>query len=123
MSLTITGKLVGTVSGTTVQNATSTFTPSTHTGTELHQTVYLSTGTSAVALPVGSVDTSANYYVLLRSLETGSETWGVSFDAGSTTSLQLKAGSIAVLPVIASEAVHIVPSASGIRIEVVVAES
>lgn len=123
MALTLTAKLAASKSGTTVQNATSTFALGDMTGDEMHQTVYVSVGTSAVALPVGSIDTASDYWVLLRNVEDTTGTFTISFDAGTTEVMELAPGEVAgPFKVIGGEAVHVTPSASGIRIEVVACE-
>lgn len=129
MALTITGKLNASKSGTTVTNATNTYSHGDMTGDEMHQTVYVSTGATYVTLTaaatptigIGSIDVSAIHFILLRNMD-DTETWKVSFDAGTTDHLHLHPGGICVIPMNAAKYVSVKASASGVRLEIVAAE-
>lgn len=133
MALTITGKLAATVGGVTVQNATSVYSHGEMAGTEVHQTVYRSVGTSYVTLTaassptigVGSVAVGTDHFIVLRNVGddagTGG-TWLVSFDAGTTDHLDIPLGGIVVLPMNGGKYISVKASAADVRLEIVAAE-
>lgn len=131
MALTLTAKLAASKSGTTVQNATSSFALGDMTGDEMHQSIYVSTGTSFVTLTaassptigVGSIDVSADHWVLLRNVEDTTGTWVVSFDAGTTEHINIGVGEVAgPFKMDGGKYLSVKPSASGIRLEIVACE-
>jgi hypothetical protein len=131
MALTLTAKLAASKSGTTVQNATSSFALGDMTGDEMHQSIYVSTGTSFVTLTaassptigVGSIDVSADHWVLLRNVEDTTGTWVVSFDAGTTDHINIGVGEVAgPFKMDGGKYLSVKPSASGIRLEIVACE-
>jgi hypothetical protein len=131
MALTLTAKLAASKSGTTVQNATSSFALGDMTGDEMHQSIYVSTGTSFVTLTaassptigVGSIDVSADHWVLLRNVEDTTGTWVVSFDAGTTDHINIGVGEVAgPFKMDGGKYLSVKPSVSGIRLEIVACE-
>ena len=131
MALTLTAKLAASKSGTTVQNATSSFALGDMTGDEMHQSIYVSTGTSFVTLTaassptigIGSIDVSADHWVLLRNVEDTTGTWVVSFDAGTTEHINIGVGEVAgPFKMDGGKYLSVKPSASGIRLEIVACE-
>lgn len=131
MALTLTSKLAASKSGTTVQNATSTFSLGDMTGDEMHQSIYVSTGTSFVTLTaassptigIGSIAVASDYWVLLRNVEDTTGTWVVSFDAGTTEHINIGVGEVAgPFKMDGGKYISVKPSVSGIRLEVVACE-
>ena len=131
MALTLTSKIAASKTSTTITNATSTFAMGDMTGDEMHQSIYLSVGvlyvtlTAAAAADIGlgSIDVSADYYLLLRNVEASAGTWAVSLDAGVTDHFHIPVGCV-FGPVRIEGAVYvsIKPSASGDRLEIVACE-
>jgi len=131
MALTLTAKLAASKSGTTVQNATSSFALGDMTGDEMHQSIYVSTGTSFVTLTavgsptigIGSIDVSSDHWVLLRNVEDTTGTWVVSFDAGTTEHINIGVGEVAgPFKMDGGKYLSVKPSVSGIRLEIVACE-
>jgi len=133
MALTLTSKISATKTGVTVTNATSTFAMGDMTGDEMHQSIYLSTGTAYVniteatpdadTIGLGSISVAADYYLLLRNVEATAGTWAVSLDGGSTDHFHIPVGGV-FGPVLieGGQYVAIKPSASGDRLEIVACE-
>jgi len=131
MALTLTAKLAASKSGTTVQNATSSFALGDMTGDEMHQSIYVSTGTSFVTLTaassptigIGSIAVASDYWVLLRNVEDTTGTWVVSFDAGTTEHINIGVGEVAgPFKMDGGKYLSVKPSVSGIRLEIVACE-
>ena len=132
MALTLSAKITATKGGTTVTNVTSSFALGEMTGDEVHQTIYLSTGTdyvtitkaSAPDIGLGSIDVSADYWLLLRNVEATAGTWAVSFDAGSNDHINIGVGQVAgPIKVDGGKYVAVKPSASGDRLEIIACEA
>jgi len=132
MALTLQSKLTASKSGTTVTNVTSSFALGEMTGDEVHQTIYLSTGTDYVALTeatpdadtigLGSIAVASDYWLLLRNLEATAGTWAVSFD-GTNDHINIGLNEVAgPFKVDGGKYISIKPSASGKRLEIVACE-
>jgi hypothetical protein len=100
-------------------------------GDEVHQTIYLSTGTDYVTLTavspdigLGSIAVASDYWVLLRNVEATEGTWAVSFDAGSNDHINIGVGEVAgPFKVDGGKYVAVTPSASGKRLEIIACEA
>ena len=131
MALTLSAKITATKGGTTVTNVTSSFALGEMTGDEVHQTIYLSTGTDAVHLTkasapdigLGSIAVANDYWLLLRNVEASAGTWAVSFDA-TNDHINIGVGEVAgPFKVDGGKYVAVTPSASGKRLEIVACEA
>ena len=133
MALTLSAKLTASKGGTTVTNITSSFALGEMTGDEVHQTIYLSTGTDAVHLTeatpdvdtigLGSIAVASDHWLLLRNVEASAGTWAVSFDGGTNDHINIGVGQVAgPFRVDGGKYVALKPSASGIRLEIVACE-
>ena len=131
MALTLSAKLTATKGGTTVTNVTSSFALGEMTGDEVHQTIYLSTGTdmvhitkaSAPDIGLGSIAVANDYWLLLRNVEATAGTWAVSFDA-TNDHINIGVGEVAgPFKVDGGKYVAVTPSASGKRLEIVACEA
>jgi len=134
MALTLTAKLAASKSGTTVQNATSSFALGDMTGDEMHQTIYTAgvgvggtfvtlTAASSPTIGIGSIAVASDYWVLLRNVEDTSGTWVVSFDAGTTEHINIGVGEVAgPFKMDGGKYLSVKPSADGISLEIVACE-